>query len=66
MNRFENLGVIKNEVKFNNAKLDQFESDIKNLKYSLSWTKKEILSQFYSMIPEFDYEDKGKYLDGKM
>jgi FlaA1/EpsC-like NDP-sugar epimerase len=66
MDRFENLGVIKNEVSFDNSKLDYFESTIGNLKNSLSWTKKDIVSQFFSMIPEFDYEDKGRYLNGKM
>jgi FlaA1/EpsC-like NDP-sugar epimerase len=66
MSRFENLGIIKNEVRFNNSKLEKFESDINNFKYSLSWTKSDIVSQFHSIIPEFNYEDKGKYLDGKM
>jgi FlaA1/EpsC-like NDP-sugar epimerase len=66
MDRFENLGVIKNTPEFDGDKLDNFESTIKKLKSNLSWTKKQIVEQFFIMIPEFNYEDKDKYLDGKM
>jgi FlaA1/EpsC-like NDP-sugar epimerase len=63
---FESLGVIKNNPEFDNNKLDQFENTIKSLKLNLSWTKEQIISQFKILIPGFKYEDKGKYLDGKM
>jgi len=66
MERFENLGVIKNIPEFDEAKLNQFENIINKLRSSLSWTKQQIVDQFFMMIPDFDYEDKGKYLDGKM
>jgi FlaA1/EpsC-like NDP-sugar epimerase len=66
MDRFENIGVIKNSPEFDNDKLVNFENTIKKLKSNLSWTKKQIVDQFFTMIPEFNYEDKGKYLDGKM
>jgi len=66
MDRFKNLGVIKNEAIINNSKLENFESTIRSLRNSLPWNKKDIVDQFFYMIPEFDYEDKGKYLNGKM
>jgi FlaA1/EpsC-like NDP-sugar epimerase len=66
MDRFENLGVIKNTPEFDEDKLGNFESTIKKLKSNLSWTKKQLVEQFFIMIPEFNYEDKDKYLDGKM
>jgi len=66
MNRFESLGVIKNTPVFNEDTLNQFENTIKKLKSSLVWTKKQIVDQFFSIVPNFDYVDKGKYLDGKM
>ena len=66
MDRFKNLGVIKNEAIFNNSKLENFESTIRSLRNSLPWNKKDIVDQFFYMIPGFDYEDKGKYLHGKM
>ena len=34
--------------------------------FNMNWYKKSIVSEFFKMIPDFDYEDKGKYLDGKM
>ena len=66
MDRFENLGVIKNTPDFDNTELNQFENSIRQLKSNLSWTKKQIVEQFFKIIPNFDYQDKGKYLDGKM
>jgi len=66
MDRFENLGVIKNEPEYVENQLNNFESAINQLKSTMDWDKKSIVSEFFKMIPGFDYEDKGKYLDGKM
>ena len=66
MDRFKNLGIIKNSPEFNDEKLNYFENSINNLKSSLSWTKPQILELFFNLIPEFAYKDVGKYLDGKM
>ncbi len=66
MNRFESVGVIKNQPEFNNNKLNEFEATIKQLQSNASWNKRQILEQFFQMIPDFDYNDTGNYLDGKM
>jgi hypothetical protein len=66
MERFSNLGVIKNEPEYNENQLNDFESNIGELKASMKWSKKEIVGEFFKMIPEFNYHDNGKYLDGKM
>ena len=66
MDRFENLGVIKNTAAFNENQLNQFESVINMLKSNMSWTKKQIVDQFFEMIPNFKYKDTEKYLDSKM
>jgi FlaA1/EpsC-like NDP-sugar epimerase len=66
MERFVNLGVIKNEAKYDNNKLNNFETNIIKLKPSMSWDKQSIVDEFFKIIPEFDYHDNGKYLDGKM
>jgi len=66
MDRFENVGIIKSSPKFNESKLNDFENTINQLKLNRSWTKQQIVDQFFIMIPNFDYKDKGKYLDGKM
>ena len=66
MNRFENLGIIKNEASFDEAKLNSFEKNIRNFKINLSWDKKDIVKEFFKMIPGFGHKETGKYLDGKM
>lgn len=66
MDRFENIGIIKNDADFNNALLDSFEKNIKRLKMHLSWTKEDIVKEFFKMIPDFGHKETGKYLDGKM
>ncbi|WP_373036572.1 UDP-N-acetylglucosamine 4,6-dehydratase [Sulfurimonas sp.] len=66
MDRFENIGIIKNDADFNNALLDSFEKNIKRLKMHLSWTKEDIVEEFFKMIPDFGHKETGKYLDGKM
>lgn len=66
MDSFDKLGVIKNDSEFDEAKLNTFTSQIENLKNKGSWTKKEIVNLFFEMLPEFEYEDKGKFLDSKM
>ena len=66
MDRFESIGIIKSNSKFNESKLNDFENTINRFKSNRSWTKQQIVDQFFIMIPNFDYKDKGKYLDGKM
>ena len=66
MDRFESIGIIKSNSKFNESKLNDFENTINRFKTNRSWTKQQIVDQFFIMIPNFDYKDKGKYLDGKM
>ncbi len=64
--RFENLGVIKNEANFNDALLNDFEETIRELKEKREWSKEQIVELFFKMIPDFGHKETGKYLDGKM
>lgn len=66
MDRFVNLGIIKNEALFDEEKLNHFEKTIKDFKSNLSWTKDDIVKEFFLMIPDFGHKETGKYLDGKM
>lgn len=66
MTRYKNLGVIKNEPIFNHHALEEFTQYIDARKNAKSWTKEEIVTLFYKMIPEFGHKETGKYLDGKM
>lgn len=66
IDRFKNLGVIKNEAIFNEELLNSFENKIKSFKQNLSWKKEDIVKEFFKMIPNFGHKEMGKYLDGKM
>jgi len=66
MERFKNLGVIKNEANFNESKLDDFTTEISKMKTNLYWTKEMIVALFHTMIPNFGHKETGKYLDSKM
>lgn len=66
MDKFKNIGVIKNKLDYDVNKLDNFEDIINELKLTESWNKKLILKEFFNMIPSLKYTDTGKYLDGKM
>ena len=66
MERFENLGVIKNELNIEEDKLNLFETKINALKTAKKWNKEEIVDLFFKMIPDFGHKETGKYLDSKM
>jgi FlaA1/EpsC-like NDP-sugar epimerase len=66
MVRFENLGVIKNDLNIEQDKLQLFESTIQGLKMNKKWDKEEIVNLFFKMLPDFGHKETGKYLDAKM
>ena len=66
MDRFKNLGIIKNELDFDAKKLESFEKTIKGYLHSLSWTKEDIVKEFFKLLPGFAHKETGKYLDEKM
>lgn len=66
MDRFENLGVIKNALNIEEDKLLHFEFIISEMKQNRKWTKNEIVNLFFYMIPNFGHKETGKYLDAKM
>ncbi|MFC2096240.1 UDP-N-acetylglucosamine 4,6-dehydratase [Bacteroidota bacterium] len=66
MGRFQNLGVIKNELSFSEEKLNLFERTISDLNAKRKWNKKQIVYLFHEMIPNFIHKETGLYLDSKM
>ena len=66
MERFENLGIIKNDAIFDQALLSEFEEKITQMKADKAWTKDKIVSLFFKMLPDFRHKETGKYLDSKM
>ncbi|WP_296381626.1 UDP-N-acetylglucosamine 4,6-dehydratase [Winogradskyella sp.] len=67
MERFNALGIIKNDLDSNNEdQLELFSNTIENLKAKKAWTKDDITNLFFKMIPDFGHKETGKYLDHKM
>ena len=66
MERFQEVGVIKNNADFNEQHLDAFENGIMSLRESRSWDKEHILSLFFKVLPDFAHQETGKYLDQRM
>ncbi|MDG1709869.1 MAG: UDP-N-acetylglucosamine 4,6-dehydratase [Schleiferiaceae bacterium] len=66
LDRFDEIGVIKNEAVFDQKKLEKFEDEIRIMRMKLSWEKDEIIKLFNDLIPSFEHKETGKYLDSKM
>lgn len=66
MNRFQNLGIIKNEIHVETEKLLLFEERITEMRSKKNWQKEAIVDLFNQMIPNFSHKETGKYLDSKM
>jgi len=66
MERFVNLGIIKNEAEFDSQKLTDFEDRISAMRRELVWDKPALVDLFHYMIPDFRHKETGKYLDSKM
>ncbi|NOQ31653.1 MAG: NAD-dependent epimerase/dehydratase family protein [Helicobacteraceae bacterium] len=66
MEKYYNLGIIKNDPNYSEADLEFFEKNINKFKQRQSWTKEHIVQLFFRMIPDFAHKNMGKYLDSKM
>ena len=66
MERFNNLGVIKNNLNVEEDKLQVFEQKIQTMLSAKQWNKEEIVELFNYMMPNFGHKETGLYLDGKM
>ena len=66
MERFEAVGVIKNQPDFDEAKLDDFMDGIEALRKKGAWAKDDIVKLYFGLLPEFAHKETGKYLDQRM
>jgi len=66
MERFETVGVIRNQPKFDEAKLDEFMKGIEALREKGTWGKEDIVKLYFCLLPEFAHKETGKYLDQRM
>ena len=66
MERFETVGVIKNQPDFDESKLDDFMNGIEALRKKGTWAKDDIVKLYFGLLPEFAHKETGKYLDQRM
>ncbi len=66
LDRFRDIGVIRNAVDYDEEKLNTFTREITRIKDKGSWTRSELIDLFNYMIPNFNHKETGKFLDGRM
>ena len=66
MNRFQTVGVIKNDAKFDDHKLNEFMDGMEVLRANGIWAKEDIVKLYFGLLPEFAHKETGKYLDERM
>jgi FlaA1/EpsC-like NDP-sugar epimerase len=66
INSFTSLGVIKNDVNFDEEKLRMFQGAITKMRHYGFWTRSQMIDLFNEMIPNFNHKETGKFLDGRM
>ena len=64
--RFEAIGIIKNEPVYDEEKLKIFTDTIQTLRKKGTWNRSELIELFNVMIPEFNHKETGKFLDSRM
>ena len=66
LSKFLNIGVIKNNLEYDNDVLEFFKDKISFIKNKDIWDKNEIIDLFNQIIPNFNHKSTGKFLDEKM
>ena len=66
LDRFESVGVIENEASFDEARIEDFERTIRELRARGRWTRADLVDLFNRTLPEFRHLETGKFLDGRM
>ena len=66
MQRFDTVGVIRNQADFDEGDLDDFMDGIESLRAEGTWIKDDIVELYFGLLPEFAHKETGKYLDQRM
>lgn len=66
MERFDAIGVIRNQPEFDEARLRHFLTAVETIRAQPRWDKPELVDLFNHMIPDFQHKETGKYLDSRM
>tara|TARA_B100000886_G_scaffold340529_1_gene310878 strand:- start:9311 stop:10492 length:1182 start_codon:yes stop_codon:yes gene_type:complete len=66
LKKFKKIGIIKNNLNYQDSNLKIFTKEILKLKKNKIWDKKNIKELFDYMLPNFEHKTTGKNLDNKM
>ncbi|MHB9292872.1 hypothetical protein Holit_01985 [Hollandina sp. SP2] len=66
MDRFQAIGIIKNEAVYDEQKLEYFSETVRSFRKKGEWSRLDLIELFNQMILEFNHKETGKFLDGKM
>ena len=66
LEKYQSIGIIKNQLEYSGGELKTFLSEISELKNNLSWSKEDLVMCFNRLLPDFDHMETGRYLEGKM
>ena len=66
LQKFNDIGVIKNIYDDDFSKILKFEKQIMEMRSNNKWIKKDLINLFNYMIPKFKHMEKENYLDSKM
>jgi FlaA1/EpsC-like NDP-sugar epimerase len=68
--RFADMGVVTNDVGWDQATLDRFDATIRQMLETMQWTKPQLVSLFNQTLSaqqgRFTHQEKFKYLDDRM
>lgn len=64
--KFTDFGIVKNKYVDNTEKINNFRREIKLISDNLNSKKSKIVELFLETVPNFEHQEKGKNLDGKM
>jgi FlaA1/EpsC-like NDP-sugar epimerase len=64
--RFADIGVVSNDVGWDDAALNRFDSEIRGMLESGKWTKPQIVDLFNQTLSRFSHLETFKYLDDRM
>ena len=66
LDKFHNLGVIKNSLKRDLIEIEQIFKSLENIFLNLNVSKKDIIRTLIKYLPNFEHIETGKHLDQKM
>lgn len=66
MQRFASLGVVEQTTRHDMEEVDTFFEKLEGIFDKEDFTKAQVVDAIKEFIPNFEHEEKGKYLDQKM